>query len=32
MESVMSYKVVDKEKYYRKGVFEHFSNDCKCST
>ena len=28
----MSYKVVDKEKYYRKGVFEHFSNDCKCST
>ena len=28
----MSYKVVDKENYYRKGVFEHFSNDCKCST
>ena len=28
----MSYKIIDKEKYYRKGVFEHFSNDCKCST
>lgn len=28
----MNYKVIDKEKYYRKGVFEHFSKDCKCST
>lgn len=27
----MNYKVVDKEKYYRKGVFRHFSEDCKCS-
>ena len=28
----MNYKVIDKEKYYRKGVFRHFSEDCKCST
>lgn len=27
----MNYKVIDKEKYYRKGVFNHFSKDCKCS-
>jgi len=27
----MNYRVVDKEKYYRKGVFRHFSEDCKCS-
>lgn len=27
----MSYKVIDKETYYRKGVFRHFSEDCKCS-
>lgn len=26
------YKVVDPENYYRKGVFRHFSEDCKCST
>ena len=26
------YKIIDKEKYYRKGVFRHFSEDCKCST
>ena len=25
------YKVIDKETYYRKGVFRHFSEDCKCS-
>ena len=25
------YKIVDKEQYYRKGVFRHFSEDCKCS-
>ena len=29
---VMNYKVVDKEKYYRKGVYRHFTQDCKCST
>jgi len=28
----MDYKVIDKETYYRKGVFRHFSEDCKCST
>ncbi len=28
----MNYRVIDKEKYYRKGVFKHFSEDCKCST
>lgn len=27
----MSYKIIDKEKYYRSGVFRHFSEDCKCS-
>lgn len=26
------YRVVDRETYYRKGVFRHFSEDCKCST
>ena len=28
----MNYKVIDKEKYYRKGVYRHFTEDCKCST
>lgn len=28
----MNYQVIDREKYYRKGVFRHFSEDCKCST
>lgn len=28
----MNYKTIDKETYYRKGVFRHFSEDCKCST
>ena len=23
---------IDFETYYRKGVFRHFSEDCKCST
>lgn len=27
----MNYKVIDREKYYRKGVYRHFSEDCKCS-
>ena len=26
-----SYKVIDKNSYYRSGVFRHFSLDCKCS-
>ena len=28
----MNYRVVDIETYYRKGVFRHFTEDCKCST
>ncbi len=28
----MSYRVIDKEKYYRSGVFRHFTEDCKCSS
>ena len=28
----MNYRVIDKDSYYRKGVFRHFSEDCKCST
>ncbi|MBR3218375.1 MAG: hypothetical protein IKF77_00495, partial [Thermoguttaceae bacterium] len=28
----MNYKIIDKEQYYRKGVFRHFSEDCGCST
>ena len=28
----MNYKVIDKESYYRKGVYRHFTEDCKCST
>ncbi|MBQ6380982.1 MAG: chloramphenicol acetyltransferase [Clostridia bacterium] len=28
----MNYQVIDKEQYYRKGVFRHFTEDCKCST
>ena len=27
----MNYKVIDIEKYYRNGVFRHFTEDCKCS-
>ena len=28
----MSYRVIDKETYYRKGVYRHFTEYCKCST
>lgn len=28
----MNYKVIDKDKYYRKDIYKHFSEDCKCST
>lgn len=28
----MNYRVIDLETYYRKGVFRHFSEDCRCST
>ena len=27
----MNYKVIDKEKYYRRGVYRHFTEECKCS-
>ena len=27
----MNYRIVDRQTYYRKGVFRHFSEDCKCS-
>lgn len=27
----MNYKIVDMENYYRKGVYHHFTEDCKCS-
>ncbi len=27
----MNYRIIDRETYYRKGVFRHFSEDCKCS-
>ncbi len=28
----MNYRVINQENYYRKGVFRHFSKDCRCST
>ena len=28
----MDYKVIDMNRYYRKDVFRHFSEDCRCST
>ena len=28
----MNYRVIDRETYYRKGVYRHFTEDCKCST
>lgn len=28
----MNYKVINQETYYRKGVYRHFTEDCKCST
>lgn len=27
----MNYRIIDKESYYRKGVYRHFTEDCKCS-
>ena len=30
--NAMNYKVIDRDTYYRKGVFRHFTEDCKCST
>ena len=31
MQSSGAYQIIDRESYYRKGVFRHFSEDCKCS-
>ncbi len=28
---MMNYRVIDKSQYYRKGVYRHFTEDCKCS-
>jgi len=27
----MDYKIINRDAYYRKGAFRHFSEDCKCS-
>ena len=27
----MNYRIIDKDSYYRSGVFRHFSEDCRCS-
>ena len=27
----MNYRIIDKETYYRSGVYRHFTQDCKCS-
>lgn len=27
----MNFKVIDQNSYYRKGVFRHFTEDCRCS-
>lgn len=32
MESNQNYKILDIETYYRRGVYRHFTQDCKCST
>ena len=29
---IMNYRVINKETYYRKGVYRHFTEDCRCST
>ena len=28
----MNYRIIDIDTYYRKGIFEHFTRDAKCST
>ena len=28
----MNYKVVDRDSYYRRDVYRHFTEDCRCST
>ncbi len=27
----LTYRIIDKNKYYRSGVYRHFTQDCKCS-
>ena len=27
----MNYKVIDRDRYYRRGVYRHFTEDCRCS-
>lgn len=27
-----TYHIIDREQYYRRGVYRHFTEDCKCST
>ena len=29
--NMANYRIIDKETYYRKGVYRHFTEDCKCS-
>lgn len=31
MENNVTYRLVDRETYYRRGVYRHFTEDCKCS-
>lgn len=28
----MNYRIINKDTYYRKGVYQHFTKDCKCSS
>lgn len=30
--SGLPYKILDLESYYRRGIYRHFTEDCKCST
>ncbi|MEG2651558.1 MAG: CatA-like O-acetyltransferase, partial [Eubacterium sp.] len=32
MNKTQDYRVVDLETYYRRGVYRHFTEDCKCSS
>lgn len=27
-----TYRITDCEQYYRRGVYRHFTQDCKCSS
>ncbi|MCQ2979290.1 MAG: chloramphenicol acetyltransferase, partial [Clostridia bacterium] len=28
----MNYKIIDKETYYKKGMYDRFTKECKCSS